>query len=443
MKVACLWFSRPVPMQQLAENCLRLSPQICFRGEEALFIEYEKCKKIYSEEGFFVRLQVILRRMKLSGRVAVGSDVPDSLVLAKYMGHSVDQLPLEALLDLADPFNKDPIARGYIHKMNSAFCDLGIKDIAGFKKVPLSDLISRFGAIAVLCHQRARGEFTVAWPRWKPEEIIFERTDFPYFEFYGELSPILFELKKQLDLIFQRLWARELKAQTLQVRIYCETNSLNPEPFKNFDFDFLFAQNTTKGALNIIKERLAKDFEKSPILTPIEALSTQVIATAPHITGQKNFFHNQEETAEKIHILLSQLNEVHGKEKIFHAALTEDRRPERSWQKIIHQTDNKLKTIQINEKIPPRPTYLIRPEKIEVRAGFIFIRRKPFRISKWSENFERITGGWAEESNLNLENQHLQNSFDRNYYQVELETGTVLTIFQTPAQSYYLHGYFG
>lgn len=442
MKVVCLWFAKEIQMLKLAENCLRLSPQICFRGQQALFIEYGKCKKIYSEETFFARLQVILNRMKLSPSIAKGKDIPDTLVLAKYQQRDFDSLPLLALLELADPFNKDPIAQKYVQKMISSFSDLGINSIGQFKQIPVGELISRFGPIAVLCLQRTKGEMTLPWPVWRPEEVITEKSQFPYFEFYGELEPILFELKKQLDQIFQRLCARALKAQTLRVRIFCEANSLNPKPSREFNFDFLFPQGQTKGALNVIKERLSKEFEKRPITTPIEGLETTVTQTVPGVMGQKNLLHNREEIAEQLFSLLNQLGEAHGKDNIFHAQMTEDRRPERSWKKTDKaltqisekQLANKLK---LEGRVPLRPTYLIRPEKIEVTAGFIHIRKKPYKIIHWSESVERITGGWIDSPTSQ------KNTYDRNYYQAELETGTVVTVFQTPNQQFYLHGYFG
>jgi protein ImuB len=434
MKVVCLWFPKEIAIEKLAENCLRLSPQICFRGKEALFIEYGKCLKIYSEEGFFSRLQVILRRLGLSAQIAKGQDIPDSFVLAKYQKSNLDSLPLDALVDLADPLNRDPVAQKYISKMVLNFSDLGIRTLKEFRKIPSQELVSRFGPVAALCQQRLKSESTVPWPVWKPEEKIFEKFQFPYFEFYGELEPILFELKKQLDHIFQRLWARSLKAQSLEVRIYTETNSFNPRSFKNFHFDFLLPQGQTKGALNIIKERLSKEFEKNPICTPIEGLETRVHSTVPGAMAQKNFFHNREEVAEQFYSLLGQLAEAHGAENVFHAQLMEDRRPEKSWRKTSKPA---LSQVNLEGRIPLRPTYLLKPQKIDVTAGFIHIHKKAFKIVKWSQCVERITGGWIEMESA------MKNQYDRNYYQAEIESGVVLSVFQTPDQGYYLHGYFG
>lgn len=434
MKVACLWFTKPAPTQKVAELCLRFSPQICVRENEAVFVEIGKCKNLYSEAGFAARVQVILRRLNIEATVAFGQDITEALVRARYRIENIDHLPLAALLDFTDPFAKDPVAGKYVQKMISGFNELGIINIAGFKKIPLADLISRFGAIAILCRQRVTFEVPISWTYWRPAEVVCEKTEFPYFEFYGELEPLLFELKKQLDVIFQRLWARSLKAQTMQVKVFCETNSRNPKPHRQFDFDFLFPQSNTKGALKIIKERLTRDFEKKAVTSPIEALETRVSNTVPGTIGQRNLLHRHEEIDEQQQALLGQLSEIHGKENIFFAELIEDRRPEKSWKKTEKAA---ARPSDFTARVPLRPTHLLKPEQIEVTTGFVHIRRQAYPILNWSQNVERISGGWQEQAT------DLNNSYDRNYYVIELENGSSISIFQAPDQKFYLHGYFG
>lgn len=439
MRVVCLWFPTPAPVAKVAENCLRFSPQICLRPDQALFIEIGKCRQLYSEESFLARLQVVLRRMNLHAQIALGTDIPDSLVMAKYQTANPENLPLHALLDLADPFNRDPVLQKYVTKLITSFQDLGVRNLREFKKIPTAELTTRFGPVGILCKQRTLGEMSIPWPHWVPAEVVSERTEFSYFEFYGELEPILFELKKQLDQIFTRLWSRALKAQKIEVRIFCERNSQNPDPFIPFEFDFLLPQSTTKGALNIIRERLSRDFQRRPVKSPIEALETTVRETVPHALGQKNFLHRRDETAEQLHALLGQLSEAHGRDNIFQAELTEERRPEKSWRKNFKISHDTAKTrVELKGRIPLRPTYLMKPERIEVTGQMLHIRKKPFQIIKWSEMTERITGGWLESNT-----EHFSLAYDRNYYQVELETGVRLSIYQTPDQDFYLHGYFG
>ncbi len=444
-RVACLYFKEEIQLTKVAELCLRLSPQICI-GKSAIFIEIGKCYHLYTEDGFLLRVQVILRKLKYTAQIAVGDDIATALVRAKYQTQQTDQLPLQTLIDFADPFGKDLAVQKNIQKMIKSFSGLGIKTIGAFKVIPLAELVSRFGPISVLCMQRLRQEIQIPWPYWQPEEVVFEKNDFPYFEFYGELEPILFKLKEQLDRIFQRLWARNLRVQKMQVRVFCETNSVSPEPFRHFEFDFITPQSATKGTLNIIKERLSKDFEKKPITTPIEALETKVLTTVPGTSGQKNLLNNHEEQLEQFHALLGQLGEAHGKENIFHAELTEDRRPEKSWKKIENQLlitppqsmraglEQKAKLIN---RIPLRPTYLLHPEKIQITAGYVHIRKKRFKILSRSEFVERISGGWVENSDTE------KKYYERNYYQFELQDAPMISVFETQDKNYYLHGYYG
>lgn len=436
MRVACLWFQERAPLEKLAESFLRFSPQICLRQDQALFIEIGKCRHLYSEDGFQARAQVLLRRFKRQAQIGLGNDITDSLLIAKFGQFDFLNLPLPALLEVADPFQRDPVLRKMCGKMVAAFEDLGVATLKHFLNLPAAELSSRFGATGLLCQQRLRGDFQLPWPNWKPTEEIFEKTEFSYFEFYGELTPILFELKRQLDLIFSRLWARALKAQSLNVTVFCEKTSFETQPNRSFHFDFLIPQGTTKGCLNILKERLERDFQKNPIRSPIEGLECRVLSTVPNEHGQKSLLHNREETAEQLAALLGQLAEVHGRDGIFRAELTEERLPEKSWIKR-HDLKTPAKSVSVEGRIPLRPTYLMKPERVEVTGGSVHIRRKAFRIRRWLEGVERLTGGWMESTDPHLA------SYDRNYYRVELENDVVLSLFQTPNQDYFLHGYFG
>lgn len=453
MRVACLWFKNRMQASRVAEACLRFSPQICIRENEAVFIEIGKCHRLYSEPSFSARMKVVLRRLGVEASLGIGDDISKALLIAKYQTNDTERLPLTALIDIADPFNKDLIGQKYIHKMIDAFTDLGIKSIAQFKQIPMAQLTSRFGAIGILCRERSNSSENIPWPLWKPEEVIKEKSEFPYFDFYGELEPLLFELKKHLDSIFERLWARGLKAQQIQVKVFCETNSLNPIPFREFNFDFLYPQSATKGTLTVIRERLTRDFEKNPIKTPIQGISTLIVKAVKGSAGQKNLFHNKEELNEQMHALLNQLSESHGKENIFQAELTQDRRPEKSWRKVntelvrpgeaesgtsASKKKNKpVPKISIEGRLPLRPTYLITPEPVYVSGDYIMIRRQRHRIVKTLDQGERISGGWFEQAT------DLLDSFDRNYVHYELENGTRVTVFETADEQTYMHGYFG
>ena len=149
------------------------------------------------------------------------------------------------------------------------------------------------------------------------EEIILERKEFPYFEFYGELDPILFELKSQLDRVFARLFARRKRASHMELIVRCEKNSVHANCIRKFDFEFFTPQHTTKGTLRIIKERFSRDFEKNHVKSPIESIQIKVTKAMEFEGGQKNIFNNDEEKFEQIASLHNQLIEILGKENVY------------------------------------------------------------------------------------------------------------------------------
>lgn len=434
MKVACLYFSQQqsLPLSSIAEVFMRLSPQICL-GKSALFIEIGKCHRLYSEEGFRARAFVLLNRLKQKARLSFGNDISEAFAKAKYATNQIDLLSLQALLDIVDPLEKDEVLRKSTQTMIEAFHHLGIQNLAQFKKIPLPELISRFGAVSILCVQRLRQEVATPWPFWRPEETIIEKDDFPYFDFYGELEPILFKLKEQLDRIFQRLWGRQLAIQKLQVRVFCEKNSINPEPFRNFEFDFISAQTTTKATLNVVKERLSQNFQKKPVQTPIESLETKVLATVPSKTGQKNLLSRHEEQMEQLQAILAQLTEAHGGKNIYHAELTQDRRPEKSWRKVDLLSNSKDKFhFFLDEKFPLRPTCLLQnPIKVKILEDHIEIQNRRFKITHRPLLEEHISGDWFAEK------------YSRRYFKLDLEKAPSVCVFQTDDQNFYLHGYYG
>lgn len=442
MRVACVYFGKDAPTSKIAEHFLRFSPQICIKKDEAVFIEIGKSKRLYKEESFLARAQVILRRLKLNARISLGKDITDTLAFAKYNKFSVNDLPLTALVDFADPFERDQIVTKQVIKMIESFTHLGVKTIGDFKTIPISDLISRYGIIGRHCYQRVQMTDFMGWPLWKPEEKIFEIKQFPYFEFYGELDPILFELKSQLDQIFMRLRAREKSLTRLKVSVICEKGSQEPNPIKNFEFEFFRPQSSTKGTLKIIKERMVRHFEKEPIKSPIEQIESHVLSTVVFTGAQRNVFSNDEEKSEGLDNLHNYLSELVGKKSLFQAKLLQDSRPEKSFEKLFgssHRETDKAESMLIAETLKKRPTYFLpRPVKVEVTAGYIFIREKKYRILHWDPDVERISGGWFEKPD-----ERFTNTYDRNYSFVEIEGGQRIFIFETRDQQFFLHGYYG
>lgn len=440
MRVACIWFTEPAPAQTIAELFLRFSPQICVLADKAIFVEIGKCQKLYEEGDFLKQTIELLKITNHKADITFGLDLTDSLIMAKYKVANVDQAPLAALLDFADPFNRDETLRKSVLKLISSFQDLGISNLKQFKQVPVGDLLARFGIVGRFVHQRVLMTDFLGWPQWKPNTVIEQYKELAYFEFYGELEPIIFEIKSQLDLIFERIFSREMRLMKLRVQIKCEKISTHPNFLRTFEFDFFAPQSSVKGTLKIVRERLGREFEKAPILSPIEAIKTTVLRMVPFAGAQKNIFNNDEEKMEQLYSTHNQLAELLGKENVYQAELTEDRRPEKSWKKKFdsphHASDLNDDFIKM---LPTRvPILCDQPVKIEITAGYIHINKRRYKIKIWNKQIEKIVGGWSERPQENL-----KDIFHRTYTIVILEDGRSLSVFQTPDREFFLHGYSG
>lgn len=438
MRVACIWFESSAPVQTIAELFLRFSPQICIINDKAIFVEIGKCQKLYEEGEFLNQTMELLKLANKKTEITFGLDITDSLIMAKYRVRTIEEAPLLALIEFSDPFYKDEALRKGVLKLIKSFQDLGIINLKQFKQIPVGDLISRFGIVGRFVYQRVHMTDFLSWPLWKPDEVIEEAKEFAYFDFYGELDPIIFELKSHLDLIFERLFSRAKRLMKLRVQIKCEKLSTNPNFLRTFDFEFFAPQSAVKGTLRIIRERLGREFEKKPVLSPIEGIKTTVLRTVPFNGGQKNIFNNDEEKTEQLYSTHNQLSELLGKENVYQVELTEDRRPERSWKKRYdsphHPSDKNEDFVQM---LPTRvPVLCDRPVKIEVTAGFVHINKRKYKIKTWSKQIEKIVGGWSEKSQENL-----KDVYHRTYSIVTLEDGRWLSVFQTLEREFFLHGY--
>ncbi len=428
MKVACVWFDQQTDVSKFAEACLRFSPQICIKKDHAVFIEIGKCKRLYSEQSFKMRMSLLMRRLELDGRLGIGSHIHDSLVIAKYRASNFLELPVHALLDLCDPLERDPVGRKYVERLIEALSNVGIKSLNAFKQIPAKELSSRFGSAGLLARQRLDNDAIVPWPLWKPAEMIEEILNYPYGDCPVGLEGLSFELKKGLDKIFLRLFSRGLKLLKIRLVIWTEKSSFNRVPQREFTFSFLLPQGTVKGALTIIRERLGRQLERGPLSSLVEKIELTVLETAQGSSGQRNLFHSREDEHNQFNFLVSQMAEIYGKDRVYQAQLKQERIPEQSWTPAA-SVDNRL--LSLEGVIPRRPTNLIRPERVEVTENKIYIRQRAFEISKWSQIVERISSQW------------LDGEISRTYFQVEVSNGAHLWIYQDSKDKYFLHGYFG
>lgn len=429
MRVAVIIFPDTVEnLIPIAEAFLRFSPQLCLHRKSTIFIEIGKCREIYKEETFLARLKILMTRFGFSGKVAIGDSITEALLQLFYGTTSQNYLPLSSFHHYFDPFQSDLKSRITVDRMIDNLEQVGIQTVSEFMRIPTGEIPSRFGAAGLLIRARVLGEMEKGWPLWVPTEKISERAELYDNDQCQAVEPLLFYLKPILDRAFTRLWGRGLRASSLKLVLVLEKYSTVKEPMREWSMEFILPQTTARGTLPIIRERLERDLARKPLESAVLAVELHILQSVRGYSGQRHFFHSREDHDEALNAVLSQMAEGLGKNKVFRATIHEEAVPEKSWSREI---EVQRAPPDLSDYIPTRPTrLLLRPEKIQMAKEMIFIRKRPYRILKWSV-VEKIDTHWIDE--------HV----DRSYYRVELEGKSPVWIFKCPKDDYYLHGYFG
>jgi protein ImuB len=426
MRVMCIYFQQSeCNLPNFADACLRFTPQISLREPNVIFLEIERSKRLFSEESLKSRVQRMLVRFELKAKIEIAASVPHSYTLCKYGISPVENLPIEALVDFADPFGTSDDKA--LPAMLESLKQLGLETVGEFLKLPTSQISSRFGQVALLCRYRILDEMNSPWPQWVPAEKIIEVKEFQYEDFCADIESLLQQLDSVLEKLFLRLWARGLSLAALKISMDFEKFSTSKYSKRDFIFDFLLPQKTKRSITPLIWERLSKEFAKKPIESPIQKITLEVLQSSKDYIGQSNFFSSQEEVREQFNSAMAQLAEEVGRENVFRARILETAVPEQSWQRTLEEQ----KVLpDVAKHLPQRPTRLLkRPEKVFITHDTIHIRRRPYKILSWS-NVEQISTGWIET--------HIA----RNYYRLEIENKPTVWIFKSPNDDFYLHGYF-
>ena len=427
MRVACIDFGKSEEkINAFAEACIRFSPQICLRSDETIFIEIGKCRTLYQEETFILRVRVLLKRFGLNAKVTIANNVVMSLVQARFGTLDFSKLPLSTLSFFSDPFSFSEHDRKLIEKMVESFRRLGVLTLDDFVSIAESELPSRYGTLGILCRQRLKDSSHITWPGWAPSEKIEENLELAYDDFCDSVEPLLFKSKVILDRLFSRLKGRGLRLSRIKIELKLENVSFVKNKIRIFNFDFMMPQGTTMSILPILRERFDRELSKAPLETLVMAIRFDVTETTLGFELQSNLFHNREQSIEAANSVMAHVSEILGKGSVFYPVLVEERLPELSWKKKANDKD---KSADLSS-LPLRPITLCpKPFKILVTKDMIHMKKRSYRILSWSE-VERISDHW------------LDGNIERNYYRVSIETGPDLWIFKTPGDEHFLHGWY-
>jgi protein ImuB len=420
MRVLCILFPLGTPLKEMAEACLRLTPQIAL-GDEALFLEIGKCQRLYSEESVRARVQILLKRFKLSARISVADDIPTSLAMARFNISKKENLPISCLDAYLSPFKQT----GALDRMMVLMNKLGISTMREFLKVPTKTLASRFGQEALLVAGRVRDASLILWPHFSPVELIKERVDLDSASPVNHLEPLLFSAKTLVDRAMARLRGRFERASVVEFQIEQEKYSQVKEPIRIFRMELSLPQGSAVGFLLILRERLESELRKKPLEAPVIGLTLTVIEVVPSQRPQRDFFNKREEDQEKWESLVDRLREKLGNNGAFLAKAVESYIPENTWAQTLEAP---LKT---DLPFPSRPSRLFKePMPLKSDGHELVAAHTRWQIIE-AKGPENISGEWWLEG------------VERDYFQMEASTGELLWVYRDGrSNQYFLHGIF-
>lgn len=427
----CILLDEGTLVKNIAEACFRWSSQIAV-SEEAIFIEVNKSRLLFSEESLRERAIILCRRFGVKAKIAIANRAGESLALARFDQVDKNNLPIEALNDFLFPFQPDKS----LDPMIDSLKQLGILSLKSFIDLPSHSLTGRFGKLGSLVTQKVKGEITDPWPSFNLPEKVIEVEEFEN-EWVQALEPLLFRLKTVVDRSLLRLRGRGEKALSINLKIYLEKFSVVKEPVRQWVFYFPVPQGHAASVLDILRERLNRDLQNFPFEAPIQKVEIQILESVMSGYTQRDFFSRREQEEISWEQFIGKVEARIGREHCFVASPVASYQPEKSWQKESSKNFFASLTTETSEQLelwplPERPLRLL---------------PKPIRLGEWKNlatevidvnGPERLSSRWWENDEMN-----------RDYFRARLKNGEEWWIYRDLSKNissqgtcYFLHGVF-
>ncbi|MES3036713.1 MAG: hypothetical protein V4736_02290, partial [Bdellovibrionota bacterium] len=407
-------------LTDLAQACLRFTPQITL-SDRAVFLEIAACHRLYSEHNVLLRIQVLLKRFKLSARVQIADDIPTALALAVFNLRNPMDLPVEALAFYHSPFK----ASETLHPMILALKRLGVTKLEEFRALPHRAIVTKFGKEGLTALHQLENAVHIPWLPYKPQEKIKETQEVDHGYLLRDFEPILFLMKTVMDRALLRLRGQGKLAAQVKIVLDQEAYSTVKEPKREWILAPSFPQGSVISLLPMMKEKVERDLQKNPLQAPLTGIHFEILQAVPGQARQKDFLSRKEEEDESFKSIAARLTERLGREKVFFAAPMESYLPEKSWQKTLEEP------VPISIPLPERPLRLLKPaQPLSKIDEYLVHAKKRWKILEM-EGPERITGEWWTPTE------------QRDYYRIATEEGEELWIYALPdSENYFLHGIF-
>lgn len=450
-QTTCLFFPAPTPLEPLAEACFRFTSRIALRKDRAIFLETGKSRLLYSAENLAARIQALCRRFALDPRLTMAADAATALALARHGETRPGQLPLEALVDYADPFRPSADLQKKIQGMVLSLRQLGLSRLEEFLNLPPAQLGSRFPAEAAQLWHRLRNGEVHPWPLFVPELKVMESADLRDLESGAgceNVEALSFHLKVLADRALSRLRGRGLRLAALELVLKLEARGGEPLT-RRLLLRLPLPQGSSLGLMRLLRDALAQEFGRRPLPSPAQGLELKVLDTAPLLDLQSDLFTRREEQREAWASLVDRLSQKLGPQKVYVAESVERYLPEASWKKGMREWEGvRNAECGMRQTLPGsanRPLLLLpRPQLLLKKEDQLFGHEgKSWKVLE-AEGPERLNGEWWLDDKVA--------GFQRDYFRVTTGSGQHLWIFCTSLkeplpflereESFYLHGYF-
>jgi protein ImuB len=447
MRVICVLFQNQKYISEFAEACYRITPQVAVGERGGVFLEIEKCYRLYSEKIILLKIKALLKRFGVKARVAVADDVFMSLVSARFGESDKTLLPLEAFYDVANPFKVEEEVQIKISHIIEKLKSLGLKTLDDYLKLPIKQITSRFQKQGLELYSRLlhgeREESLALWPRFVPLETTYEVAHLDYQDNCQSLEPLLFIIKATTSRAMARLVGKGERASKISLRFDLEKFSTVNQASREWIFNFPLSQGSVHGVLPLIRERLDYDLNQKPLESSVTRLEIKVLESVPGQYFQRHFFNKKEEEQDVWNALINRLCEKMGRESesrlpAFVAEPIQSYTPEKAWRRTLPESmdipgePSKDELTGVDIPLPSRPLRLLKkPQRLRKEGNTLVNEHaSAWEIQDW-EGPERLKSEWWGEE------------LKRDYFRVGTSCGEQLWVFRIPdSDLVFLHGYF-
>jgi hypothetical protein len=407
----------------LTSGFYRFTPDVV-QGRNRIFLEMSRTKHLFKLDGFMKRAQALARRENLDSslwRFGIAETLPKAWVQTRWRARDARLLPVESYFDFIDPLNHFELSRSQRERL-TVFQSLGMKSLEYLFTIPKEAWLVRFGEEFDSFLESYEFGSRFLWNRFVPKIDLLEKTRWNAEEYVIDAEGLIFRLKPIVDRICSRLHALQRAIKKIEITLKLD----RPVPDRIIELGFTFPQTSKTLLLKLLRERIAREMERSPLSDPIVEASVAIKESVKRAAVTERFAFSEqdergEQESERWMELVSYLGMKLEKEgRVYQAETTGHALPERSWKKVLlpgASVDLKLDAVSGN--YAKRPLQLFRePIPISRIGPYLKQNESLWRICSFSQE-ERMEGyEWDVDDT---------GGFERTYYRVRVKNNEGLT----------------